>query len=194
MRRARRSKSRRPLWAAPPMAVATLRSVVDAVWQEGYAPAGETLTPRRLRLRQGLAEIQFACRATAILKAPADLELVGAAAAFLHSGQMVVRVPHDRSAANFRVETPTSQLIDKGTEFGVEIDEGGLFPGAGVRRRSAGHGQGRQPSQRAAARVGRSGRATGWRTRRDGVLAGTLREAATGAGRSQGSWAIALQP
>lgn len=108
-----------------PAIVATLKNTAGARWQAGHAPAAKLLAPMRLRLEAGVAEIEFVCGATAVLKAPADLELIGAKAAFLHAGQVVVRVPHESDAVGFRIETPNSQLVDLGTEFGVEVGTSG---------------------------------------------------------------------
>ena len=105
--------------------VASLKRVDGAHWAPGFEPTGAELFPGRIRLDHGLAEIEFACGALAILKAPADVELEDAKRIFLHEGQIIVRVPHDDRAAGFRVDTRTSQLIDLGTEFGVEVESDG---------------------------------------------------------------------
>lgn len=112
-------------WTPRTANVALLKNTAHAVWRTGFAPAGNSLPAGRVCLDEGLAEIEFGCGAVAVLNAPVDVELLQVDKVFLHSGQMLVRVPHDGRAAGFRVETPSSQLVDLGTEFGVEVQGGG---------------------------------------------------------------------
>lgn len=110
-------------WPAPVIAI--LQNSVDARWHDDFSPADDVLSAGRLRLDEGLAEIEFGRGAVAVLKAPVDIELVTVDQVVLHSGQVLVRVPRDGRAAGFRVDTPSSRLVDLGTEFGVEVQTGG---------------------------------------------------------------------
>ncbi len=108
-----------------PVPVAQVHHEVDAQWNPDFAPSASGLAVGRFRLEQGLAQIVFECGAIAMLKAPVDLELVSLSEAFLYSGQLLVRVPPDSAAEGFRVGTPAGDLLDLGTEFGVEVESTG---------------------------------------------------------------------
>ena len=80
---------------------------------------GKPLSLGRHRLVLGIAEISFRNGAVVVLEAPAELEIVGPARAFVHSGQVVVRAEGD--AKGFVLETPRATVVDLGTEFGVKV-------------------------------------------------------------------------
>lgn len=108
--------------AAPP-AIAQILRMVDAVWSSGTSLAqGASLTPGRLQLSRGLVEIQSNSGATILLEGPAELDLLHASEAALYSGRAVIRIRDPDSA--FKLVTATAQLVDLGTEFGVEIEAG----------------------------------------------------------------------
>jgi ferric-dicitrate binding protein FerR (iron transport regulator) len=104
--------------------VAVLLQAPGAVWEEGGpAPrAGAPLPPGRLRLRSGLAHIEFYSGATVILEGPADLELISATAAFCARGKLRATVPPQ--AQGFTITTPKLDLVDRGTEFGLQVGAG----------------------------------------------------------------------
>jgi hypothetical protein len=104
--------------------IARVRQTLHAQWAPGSQPADDRLVPGRIRLEAGLVDIEFRNGTVAILKGPVEVDLRGLDSAFLHSGQMLVRVA-PRSGAKFHVETPTTQLVDVGTEFGVEVEDDG---------------------------------------------------------------------
>jgi hypothetical protein len=130
--------------------VAVLLQASGAEWETGcVAPrAGAPLPPRRLSLRSGLAHIEFYSGATLILEGPAELDLISANAAFCARGKLRATVP--AQAQGFTVTTPTLELVDRGTEFGVQVEpsdktEVHVFQGkvdlydAGSNRTAAGH-------------------------------------------------------
>ncbi|MEM6258666.1 MAG: LamG-like jellyroll fold domain-containing protein [Planctomycetota bacterium] len=117
----------------PPPIVATLTAERDAVWKQpggGHRPGalrqGTQLSAgQRLVLAQGFAEITTASGAVAILEAPATIELTdNNNAVYLSSGKLVGRC-ETPSSKGFTVSTPSAQIIDIGTEFGVEVNEQG---------------------------------------------------------------------
>jgi len=81
---------------------------------------GVRVGPRRLRLESGIAQIQYDSGVVAILTGPADFELSGPQRAYLHAGRVVLRVPP--SAIGYTVETAEANVVDLGTEFGVQSD------------------------------------------------------------------------
>lgn len=101
--------------------VAVLSQGVGAEWEATGMPttAGTPLPPGRLRLKAGVARIEFYSGATVILEGPAELELISADKARCTRGKLHARVPPQ--AAGFTVETPRLQVVDRGTEFGLNI-------------------------------------------------------------------------
>jgi hypothetical protein len=116
--------------AVPAETVAVLSRVVDAVWGETTLPtvAGSALSRGRLRLKSGLAQLEFYRGAIVVLEGPTDLELLGTDRALCRQGK--VRVRASSQSSKFSVETPFANKIELGTEFGVRVDEAG---GADVR-------------------------------------------------------------
>jgi len=107
-------------------AVARLARTSGAQWAEGQAALadGDALTAgTALDLRGGLAEIVFNTHARVILQGPARLEVTDRGAARLHLGSLFATVP--TQAAGFRIRTPEATIVDRGTEFGVAVDESG---------------------------------------------------------------------
>jgi len=90
--------------------------------------AGHSLEPgqaldcgRPWKLDSGLAEIEFACGARAILQGPATIEIRSASAVMLHYGRLSARMT-GKKGGRFVVHTPRADVVDLGTEFGVDVD------------------------------------------------------------------------
>jgi hypothetical protein len=105
--------------------VAVLLLAPGAEWEDTGLPTwtGAPLPPGRLRLRSGLAHIEFYSGATVILEGPAELELLSPRAASCLRGKLRATVPPQ--AQGFTIGTPKLDLVDRGTEFGVQVDAGG---------------------------------------------------------------------
>jgi hypothetical protein len=105
--------------------IALLESVEGARWESSSLPTepGSELRAGRLRLAEGLARVVFKSGAQISLEGPAELEITGRNACFLHRGALVAHVPE--SAKGFIVATAHAQLIDHGTEFGISADASG---------------------------------------------------------------------
>jgi len=72
-------------------------------------------------LTQGLAELQFPNGATAILEAPAVFRVLKDDLLTMDVGHCSVHAPP--GAEGFRLETPATTIIDRGTRFSVNVDE-----------------------------------------------------------------------
>ena len=72
-------------------------------------------------LSHGLVELAFPSGATAILEGPAAFRVCGEACLAVDAGRCSVHAPD--GAEGFRVETPASHVIDRGTRFVVHVDE-----------------------------------------------------------------------
>jgi hypothetical protein len=116
-----------PVAAAEPTdnTVAVLLWAHNAEWEESGPPTrpGAPLPPGRLRLKAGLAHIQFYSGATVILEGPADLRILSANAAYCSRGKLRATVPPQ--AQGFTVRTPEIELVDRGTEFGLQVAQSG---------------------------------------------------------------------
>ena len=85
---------------------------------------GDTIRPgASLRLTRGAAQIEFFSGASMILQAGASLELVSPWEAICRAGKVTVRVPPP--AQGFKLRTAGMELVDLGTEFGVNADANG---------------------------------------------------------------------
>lgn len=108
---------------APSIEVATLTNSIDAVFVNGEnCAAGSRLSCHAspLWLQKGVVEITFDYGASVVIEAPAGFQLNSAENIALHSGRLYAHVPgHSKG---FIVETPSSRVIDLGTEFGVRVD------------------------------------------------------------------------
>ena len=109
----------------PPPVVATVTNIYKA---KGNRPdvfvVGAALTPGPLSLEAGVVEITFKSKATLILEAPAEVNLVTERFTRLSLGTVTAYVP--RSAKGFQVETRSVCVTDLGTRFGMVVNERGV--------------------------------------------------------------------
>jgi hypothetical protein len=105
--------------------LATLVETNGARWDNSSLPTvpGSPLKAGRLRLESGVARLVFRSGAEVSLEGPAELELQGPNACFLHTGALTAHVPVQ--AHGFTVATAQAQLIDHGTDFGISADAAG---------------------------------------------------------------------
>jgi hypothetical protein len=75
----------------------------------------------RYVLSAGLVEIAFPLGATAIIEGPAVFRACGVDCLAVDAGRCSVHAPD--GAEGFRVETPATRVIDRGTRFVVNVDE-----------------------------------------------------------------------
>lgn len=104
--------------------VAVLVSTWNARWDESQPSltGGAVLPPGRLRLASGVVGIEFYNGARMTLEGPADIELVRVDEVICHAGKLRMHVPH--VARNFRVLTAQLDVLDLGTEFGLDATPG----------------------------------------------------------------------
>lgn len=110
--------------AAMPKPVATLTAAKACKWDGGTLPTeeGARLSSGKLRLAEGVAKITFDSGAEVRLEGPAELQIVSAGRCVLSSGRVVAKVPPP--AIGFVIDTPSAELTDFGTEFGVNVRDG----------------------------------------------------------------------
>jgi ferric-dicitrate binding protein FerR (iron transport regulator) len=102
--------------------VAVLLQAPGAEWENTGMPArkGAPLPPGWLRLKSGFAQIEFYSGATVILQGPAELRLISRMEAYCARGKLRATVPPQ--AQGFTIGSPKLDLVDLGTEFGLEVD------------------------------------------------------------------------
>ena len=103
--------------------VATMLLTEKCQWRDDRIIAEGQRLGGRLKLNSGLAVLRFDGGAELILRGDSDLELLTPGEAKLHRGDVVVRATDE--ATGFRLQTPSSELIDLGTEFAVRVASAG---------------------------------------------------------------------
>ncbi len=103
---------------------AVVRNLFDARWPDGQRSLkeGESLGFESLRLDAGVVEIQFYSGATMVVEGPAEIALKSAWEAACREGAVRMRVPP--AARGFRLNAPETEIVDLGTEFGLEVRNG----------------------------------------------------------------------
>lgn len=101
-------------------AIAVMMRGVNAEWEGTAPPTGTPLTPGVLRLKSGLAQIEFYQGARVTLEGPANFELVSASEARCTSGKLSAHVPPQ--ARGFKIQTPKGTVVDLGTDFGLDLN------------------------------------------------------------------------
>src|SRR5262245_419002 len=131
--------------AQAPQYVATLVQTADCAWESagGARRAGSRLPPGELRLRKGIARLHFDGGPNLVIEGPAVLRIESGAAATVLRGKVVFR--GDETAAPFDLHTPSSTLVDFGTEYAVVVGPEGeevhVFAGKVRRTPLTGAGQ-----------------------------------------------------
>ncbi|MDB6073986.1 MAG: hypothetical protein JWO89_1626 [Verrucomicrobiaceae bacterium] len=110
-------------YEATTASVAVLTRGVNLEWEtDSIAPmAGSPLSPGWLRLKSGLAQIEFYQGARVLIEGPAALQLVSSGEAYCTAGKLSAHVPPQ--AKGFRINTPKGAIVDLGTEFGLDLND-----------------------------------------------------------------------
>ncbi len=109
------------VWVEPTTAaVAVLTHGVQMDWDRPGIEAGAPLAPGPLKLRSGIAQIEFFTGARIRIEGPADLELISSSEAAFHRGKLSAEVPPQ--AVGFTIRTPQGEVVDLGTEFALQVD------------------------------------------------------------------------
>lgn len=94
---------------------------------QGNAPknwvVGETIPPGTMSWDTGLVQLEFYCGATVVVEGPADIEILDEFRVVCKKGRLRAHVPEP--ARGFAVLAPSFELVDLGTEFGLDIAEDG---------------------------------------------------------------------
>lgn len=103
---------------------AVVERLFDVVWPEDHSERreGALLGDEVFRLETGIAEIQFFSGASMIVEGPAEIELKSAWEAICREGAVRMKVPP--AARGFKLQAPSTEIIDLGTEFGLVVRDG----------------------------------------------------------------------
>jgi hypothetical protein len=120
----------RPLAVAPPKpepprVAARLSTSFDAQWaDDATVGAGrEFLEGSQLNLVSGVIKLEMLGGAAVVIEGPSLFQLPDPDGLRLERGKAAVRIAE--GGGSFVVDTPSMQVIDLGTEFGVESSDGG---------------------------------------------------------------------
>lgn len=104
--------------------VAQLEKAVGVRWIGSVQPAqGAALEPGILHIAEGVAQLEFYSGAQVIVEGPAEFELISPYHARCLKGKIRARVP--KQAQGFSIQTASFELIDLGTEFGMDVSTSG---------------------------------------------------------------------
>ncbi|MGD9634378.1 MAG: FecR domain-containing protein [Pirellulales bacterium] len=118
-----RTDSQRAAIMPGPTSVARATAVVNCEWfdRNSELKFGDQLSPgQRVRLKQGLLQLTFGTGAKVVVEGPADFVATTSTEAILTEGKIAAAVP--RFARGYTILTPTAEIVDLGTEFGVNVD------------------------------------------------------------------------
>ncbi|MCM8541499.1 MAG: FecR domain-containing protein [Lentisphaeraceae bacterium] len=88
----------------------------------GRIREGDWLVPGDIDIESGKLEITFDSGAVILLQGRSSIRLETASQAFLNFGKVSAKVPEE--AIGFILNTPQGTVVDLGTEFAVNVDEG----------------------------------------------------------------------
>ncbi len=103
----------------PIIKIATLAYTSHAGWGNRDRLLGDPIGRGKIHLKVGLARLDFNNGATVTLQGPAELEVLSANQTRLVSGILTASIPE--SAVGFEVVTPSMDVVDLGTAFGVAV-------------------------------------------------------------------------
>ena len=103
---------------------AVVSGLFDVAWPDGEQGRreGDTLGAEVFRLASGTVEIQFFSGANMTVEGPAEISLTSAWEADCREGAVRMQVPP--AARGFTLHSPTTEIVDLGTEFGLVVRDG----------------------------------------------------------------------
>lgn len=107
---------------APGSTFVTLSKIEDPVWERAWVE-GDRIGDDVVRLFGGRLELSFDDGAKVTLEGPIEFRPMTSGQLQLRRGRLTATVPQE--AIGFTVSTPTSQVVDLGTEFEVSVKETG---------------------------------------------------------------------
>ena len=104
--------------------VAVVTQSYGAQWSgQTQLTIGSSVSPGTVTLDTGLIQVEFYRGAVVVVEGPAELEFVSADQLICRRGRLRARVP--QQAEGFAVLSPKVELVDLGTEFGMDVASDG---------------------------------------------------------------------
>lgn len=104
--------------------VAVVTQSYGAQWSgQTQLTLGSSVSPGTVTLDAGLIQLEFYRGAVVVVEGPAELEFVSADQLICRHGRLRARVP--QQAEGFAVLSPKVELVDLGTEFGMDVASDG---------------------------------------------------------------------
>jgi hypothetical protein len=105
-------------WSRP---VAVIESLTSVRWADDQPPAqiDDGISRGRMKVADGFVALRFSRGARLLVEGPAVLDLRSPNLVRIESGKAFAHVPE--SAIGFTIEGPTGRVVDKGTDFAVNI-------------------------------------------------------------------------
>lgn len=106
--------------------VATIESLTSVRWGDGQRSAeiDDGIPRGRLKVAEGYVALRFSRGARLLVEGPAELDLRSPDLVRIESGKAFAHVPE--SAIGFTIEGPTGRVVDKGTDFAVNVDSSSM--------------------------------------------------------------------
>jgi ferric-dicitrate binding protein FerR (iron transport regulator) len=113
--------------STPPSPPAMVTRLIDARWgsEQAQLQVGDVLAEQWINLQRGILQLEFGSGARLSLKGPARLRIDGTNECFVEFGKLAVLAPP--KAANFKVRSPGAEVLDLGTEFGLQVGRDGAI-------------------------------------------------------------------
>jgi hypothetical protein len=99
-------------------------SISNVEWSDGAKTYDEwsfVAPGESLKFESGLVNLFLANGAELLIEGPADVDFVSLQKVFARKGKLAARV--SPGATGFRIATPHANVIDRGTAFGLSVDE-----------------------------------------------------------------------
>lgn len=101
--------------------VAVLSRSVDVEWSEDHDShtEGVAVPASKIVFESGVMQLEFYSGVVAVIEGPAEIDVLDAMSARLHSGKLRARVPPQ--ARGFTIHTADGEVVDLGTEFAIDL-------------------------------------------------------------------------
>ena len=99
--------------------VAGLTGTATSDWR-----IGQTIPPGSMTWDSGLLQLEFYGGATVVAEGPAEIEILDESRVVCRRGRLRAHVPEP--ARGFAVLAPSFELVDVGTEFGLDVSQDGV--------------------------------------------------------------------
>ncbi|USI27434.1 LamG-like jellyroll fold domain-containing protein [Alteromonas macleodii] len=103
--------------------IATVTKVAATSTIDPFFSLGKAFGAGELHLSEGYSELTLENGVVLVLEAPVSLTLNSPDRVTVSQGRLVARVP--KNAIGFRIDTPSAEIVDLGTEFGVDVSQSG---------------------------------------------------------------------